>query len=153
VSDNLTEVIHSIAEDRFKEEDLSHCFIVEIVKTGKKLEVFMDGDEGISFKDCQRFSRAIEAYLDESKTLGDNYTLNVSSPGVDRPLRYYRQYPKHIGRKLEVKMTDDEVIVGKLKALSEESITIETPKTKKIEAKEHTIKFENIKNSKVLISF
>lgn len=153
MSDKLIEVIHSIAEDRFKEDDLKHCFIVDIVQSGKKLEVFIDGDAGISFQDCQRFSRAIEAYLDENQTLGESYTLNVSSPGVDRPLKFYRQYPKHVGRKLEVKTVEDEIITGKMLSVTEEALTIETPKTKKEAAKEHIIQFEKIKNSKVLISF
>ncbi len=153
MSDKLIETINSIATDRFKEEDLSHCFIVDIILSGKKLEVYIDGDEGISFKNCQRLSRTIEEYLDENQTLGESYTLNVSSPGVDKPLKFYRQYPKHIGRKLEVHTTEDEIITGKLITVSEEELVVETPKTKKEEAKEHIIKFDIIKSSKVLISF
>jgi len=154
MSDNLVEKINSIAEDRFKESDLNHCFIVDVIISNQKIEVYIDGDKGVKFQDCQRLSRAIEAYLDESQAVGEKYTLNVSSPGIGRPLKYKRQYPQNIGRKMEVQLKEDNVLItGELKVVSDNNITIHVPKTKKEDAKEHVINYENISHSKVLVSF
>lgn len=153
MTDSLLQKIKSITEDRFKENDLSHCFFVDGQLNNKKLEVFIDGDKGVSFADCQKLSRTIEAYLDESKVLGEKYVLNVSSPGVEKPLKLKRQYPQHIGRTIEVLTKDEKKISGILERVDESSITIKTKKTKKVDAKEHIIIFDDLLRSKILISF
>ncbi|NNE25310.1 MAG: ribosome maturation factor [Saprospiraceae bacterium] len=151
--EKLTTDITEIAEARFKEEDLQDCFLVDILINGKKIEVFIDADKGVKFWQCQKLSRAIEAYLDESKIIGEKYTLEVSSPGVDRPLKFKRQYAQHIGRKIEVILDDDAKVSGTLKEIKGEMIIVETPKSKKIEAQLHELRFDNIKESKILVTF
>jgi len=157
MSDNLIEKIHSIAEDRFKETDLEHCFIVDVSikgsRKGSKIEVFIDGDIGVKFQDCQKLSRSIEAYLDESQIVGEKYTLNVSSPGIGRPLKFKRQYPQNVGRDIEVTKTDRKLVTGELLNVLDDKIFVKTLATKKKDAEEHSIKFEEIISSKILISF
>ena len=151
--EKLINDIKGIAEDRFKEEDLQDCFLVDILINNKKIEVFIDADNGVKFWQCQKLSRAIEAYLDETKVIGEKYTLEVSSPGVDRPLKFFRQYAQHKGRKIEVTSNDDLKVTGTLQEIFDDYIVVETPKSKKVEAQSHDLRFENIKESKILITF
>ena len=80
---------------------------VEFVKEGadKYLRITIDNEESITIEDCEKFHRAIDPVLDEvDPTFGAPYTLNVSSPGLDRPLKTDRDYQKCIGLKVEVKL-------------------------------------------------
>jgi len=122
----IIEKIEAIAQERFKEADLSDCFIVEIELNNSKLEVYIDTDDGVKFWQCQKLSRAIEAYLDESLALGEKYTIEVSSPGTSRPLKFKRQYPRNVGRKVEIKLKDRTKIKGKLIEVNDDSLTVES---------------------------
>jgi ribosome maturation factor RimP len=73
--------------------------------------VFIDGDQGVTIKDCVELSRAIEASLDREK---EDFSLDVSSHGATSPLLMPRQYRRHIGRDLEVKLQNGEKTEGKL---------------------------------------
>jgi ribosome maturation factor RimP len=77
-------------------------FPVEIEIRGQKdnlvVEVFIDGDTGVDAVACAEISRALGKTLDDGALRGEPYTLTVSSPGLDRPLKFPRQYPKHAGR-------------------------------------------------------
>lgn len=151
--DKLIEKIQAIAEERFKETDLSECYIVDIEQSNTKLDVFIDTDEGVKFWQCQKLSRAIEAYLDESLALGEKYTLEVSSPGIKRPLKFKRQYPRNIGRKLEITLKDRTKIKGKLTEVKEDLIIVESKGAKKRDIIVNTINFDDIEKTKVMISF
>lgn len=80
----------------------SDIFLVDIVvrgeRTGKVIEIFIDTDAGISLEECARISRELSAKLDETDIMAGRYRLDVSSPGLDRPLKIRRQYEKNIGR-------------------------------------------------------
>ncbi len=82
--------------------------IVEVeFKQGKApaLTVYIDTDSGVDLNTCEKFHRAIDPILDEvDPTFGVPYTLNVSSPGLDRPLKTERDYQKCMGEKVEVKL-------------------------------------------------
>jgi len=76
-------------------------------KQGKnpELTVYIDKDGGVDLDDCERFHRAVDAPLDElDPTFGLPYTLNVSSPGVDRPFKSEQDFISHIGQMVEVKL-------------------------------------------------
>jgi ribosome maturation factor RimP len=141
------------------EEDLRDCFVVEINQSNKTLDVFVDSDSGMSFAKCQRISRHLEGYLDEEKPLGEDYTLNVSSPGVDRPLKFHRQYVKNIGRTLEVTTTDGDTYSGELLSATPSEITlsvkrrIKEGKRKKTVVEDIQIATDAIQKSIVKISF
>ena len=159
--DRLIEKITAIVEERFKETDLSDCFLVEVCLNGSKLEVFLDSDRGVSFSQCQKLSRSIEAYLDESVVLGQKYTLEVSSPGIDRPLKYVRQYNKNIGRQIQVTLIDGSKLEGELTKVEEDTITLlhsaNTAKTsknkRKVEKQAIELKLTDIEETKILITF
>ena len=82
--------------------------IVEVeFKQGKEpaLTVYIDTETGVDLDTCEKFHRAIDPVLDEiDPTFGLPYTLNVSSPGLDRPLKTARDYQKCLGKKVEVKL-------------------------------------------------
>ena len=82
--------------------------IVEVeFKQGKEpaLTIYIDIEGGVDLDTCEKFHRAIDPILDEvDPTFGTPYTLNVSSPGLDRPLKTDRDYQKCIGVKVEVKL-------------------------------------------------
>src|SRR5690625_6116677 len=72
----------------------------------------MGSDSGMTLAKCQAFSRHIESYLDETLVLGEKYELDVSSPGLDRPLKLVRQYHNNIGRDLKVWLEDGTTVRG-----------------------------------------
>lgn len=146
---------------RFAEESLfdQGHFIVDVIvsarKGPKKVLVIIDGDTGVNIDDCAEISRAVGKRLEDSSLLGDeSYMLEVSTPGVDQPLKMNRQYRKHVGRKLKVKLSD-KVIEGKLEEVTDEVIALssETGTGKKKEIKSHEIRFDEIEKAFVLISF
>ncbi len=87
------------------EQDLE---IVEVeFKQGKEpaLTIYIDKEGGVDLNACEKFHRAIDPLLDElDPTDGAPYTLNVSSPGLDRPLKTDRDFQKCLGQKVEVKL-------------------------------------------------
>jgi ribosome maturation factor RimP len=151
--------IKDLLEQKFQEEDFSNCFLVDLNQTGSKLEVFIDSDTGINFDTCRKISRYLEGFIDEEGWLGEKYTLDVSSPGATRPLKLARQYPKHVGRKLEVKTTEGLKHEGQLVAVDDNSITLSAKvrvkegKKKRTEVVETQILFNDIEKAKVKISF
>jgi ribosome maturation factor RimP len=156
----MEEHITKMLEDMFAtSEDFADCFVVDVNQTNVRLEIFVDADSGITFPKCQRISRFVEAYLDEEQPLGDKYTLNVSSPGVDRPLKFHRQYVKNVGRNLKVKTTAGEEHEGKMIVADDEAITLEAKvrikdgKRKKTIVQQTKIAYADINKATVKISF
>lgn len=152
--------ITEMLENHFAvEEDFQDCFVVDVNHSNTKLDVFVDSDSAMTFRKCQRISRFLEAYLDEAQPLGERYTLNVSSPGVDRPLKFQRQYVKNIGRTLEVTTTEDDTYKGLLKSVTPDHLLLtfkvrkKEGKRKKTVEEEVEIAFDAIKKSIVKISF
>ena len=138
-------------------ESLPEAFLIEIKSTpGNKITVLLDADDGITIDRCIKINRALYKYIEETGLFPDgNFSLEVSSPGVDRPLQLHRQYLKNIGRNVEVLYTDGTKLEGKLARVEEESIIIEQQegKGKKMTTKEVTILFNEIKHTTVLITF
>ena len=150
----IRDQIVKIAESKLA--DPGH-FVVDVVVSlrGKhKVLVFVDGDQGITIDHCADLSRAMSEDLDRLPGLNDSYVLEVSTPGVDYPLKFNRQYGKHVGRTLKVVLRDQS-IEGKLVNVSDDGITLEqaTGSGKKKEVKIVDIKFSDIEKSFVLVSF
>jgi ribosome maturation factor RimP len=132
-------------------------FLVSVrVKPTNNIKVFIDSDEGMSIEKCVRYNRKLYAQLEESGMFPDgNFSLEISSPGVDEPLKMHRQYKKNIGRNLLVTFNDTTQTEGKLLEVAETDIIIEstTGKGKKALTQQHVIPFENIKAATVQIQF
>ena len=151
--------IEKLLLEKFKEEEYSDCFIIEVMQNNKKLQIFIDSDSNIDFTKCRKISRYLEEYIDENNWLGEKYILEVSSPGIDRPLKFPRQYKKNIGRRLEVLTVEDEKVSGTLLETTEEGIVLEYKvrikegKKKRTEIVQQTIAFENIRKAIIKFSF
>lgn len=115
------------------------------------LEVYIDGEENVSIDQCAEISREIFDTIDQDPGIKTDYRLDVSSPGVNRPLKYLRQFPKHIDRSFEIKYETDSGEVkktkGKLRRIENDDLVFE------VNGKELLINYNKIKEAKVLISF
>ena len=123
--------------------------IVEVeFKQGKEpaLTVYIDVEGGVDLNTCEKFHRAIDPVLDEvDPSFGAPYTLNVSSPGLDRPLKTERDYQKAMGLRVEIKLfaplQGKKLYEGVLKAHDENCVVIEE--------KGEELKFEKNKIAKI----
>jgi ribosome maturation factor RimP len=131
--------------------DRPDLFLVDVkMYPNGKLAIFADGDKGISIEDCAAISRYVGHKLEETNEIDHAYHLEVSSPGIDTPLKLLRQYKKNINRNVSVKDINGLIHKGKLSEVTETEIVIEDKK--QIEGKKH-IPFDQIIETKVLISF
>ena len=132
-------------------------FLVEIrVKPTNNFKVFIDADEGINLSGLIDYNRKLYRKIEESGMFPDgNFSLEVSSPGLDEPLKLKRQYKKNQGRFVEITLLDGTKKEGKLLESTEDGILIEWEegKGKKKETKQETILFEQIKTTKIQIKF
>ena len=101
-----------------------------------------------------KVNRKLYALIEESQLFPDgDFSLEVSSPGVDEPLHEWRQYKKNIGRKVLVTLTDASDKLGVLKDVNEEKLVLEMTVPKKKETTIVEIPFSDIKTTVVQISF
>ncbi|WP_245957429.1 ribosome maturation factor RimP [Chitinophaga flava] len=130
-------------------------FLVDIrIKPTNNVKLFLDGDKGVPVDKLVSFNRKLYALLETSELFPNNdFSLEVSSPGLDEPLKLHRQYLKNIGRKVEVTLLDGAVKEGTLLVVMDDSITIEETVGKKKETKQTDLKLNEIKHTKVCIVF
>src|SRR5690606_12333974 len=95
---------------------------VKASRSGHLVTLQLDSDEGITISECASISRRLAHDIEAKGIFEAAYNIEVSSPGLDQPLRLPRQYAKSIGRNLKVHLTDGEVIEGKLTDFSEQEI-------------------------------
>jgi ribosome maturation factor RimP len=128
-------------------------FLVDIkILPGNIVQVFLDSDTRITIDDCAEVSRFLGDRLDEENSFPGHYTLEVSSAGMDEPLKKMRQYRKNIGRQVDVLLLNGVRKQGVLLYADDEKIQIEEVKKdkNKTETKQHDIAFIEIKNTKIL---
>ncbi len=150
--------LEQLVQDAISELNYTDCFLVEIVEGANKFEIFIDSDEGVTFLKCRKISRLLEEHIDANPNIPEKYTLDVSSAGVGRPLKLFRQYKNNVGRLLAVKLADGSKKEGDLLEATEEHIKLEVLKDpnskKKIKEKEQIIvEMNNIMESKVKVRF
>ena len=141
-----------LEDDKFFIVDIK----VSLSRLNSKVTVLLDSDEGIMIDECTQISRNLGKELDN--LMPDKYTLEVSSPGIDFPLRSERMYRKNIGRVLKVVLNDGQELNGKLEGLANQQITLIEEKKRTGKAKNEpvepiNISLENIKEAQVIISF
>lgn len=132
-------------------------FLVSVrIKPTNNIKVFLDADTGLNIDKCVKINRAMYRTIEEEGWFPDgNFSLEVSSPGIDEPLKLIRQYIKNIGRNVEITLIDETKKEGKLLAVTEETISMEYTegKNKKAVTLTKEIPFDNIKQTIVLIAF
>ena len=147
--------LESLIRQTFEEGRCGEYYMVDLeVSPSNRIVVYIDGDEGVSLEACTQISRVLESVLDQEPVLGGVYVLEVSSPGVTRPLKFPRQYLKHVGRTLRVELTDGTKVEGKLMNTGHESISLEIkPNDKKGKIELREIPYEQIKEAYVTVQF
>ncbi len=137
----------------------SDKFITKItVSEANRIEILVDGDNGIGIQDCVNLSRHIEKSLDRET---EDFALDVSSPGATAPLVLPRQYKKHVGRTLEVTLATEEKIEGELVSLNDKGFVLEFTsrenkplgKGKITVTKQQMVTFTEIIESKIKLKF
>lgn len=151
----IEQQVKNLVEEKIS--DRPDLFLVDVkMHVNGKLIVLVDGDQGIGIADCAAISRHVGFHLEENNVIEQAYNLEVSSPGIDYPLKSVRQYQKNIGRNLHLKLTDGSQKEGKLMAADDEGILIEekiTVKGKKATFAETKLPYTQVNEATVLISF
>ncbi len=149
--------IKDLLENKLVESDI---FLVGVhIGTGSQVRVLVDSMDGVTIKECVDISRWLQQKLDEQE---ENYSLEVSSPGLDAPLVMKQQYLKNRGREVEVVLKDGKKMKGKLIGVMENGIELEviekalgegSQKKKNEVPVNKKVVFEEIKTTRVIISF
>ncbi len=132
-------------------------FLVSVrIKPTNNIKLFLDADSGLSIEKCIRINRALYKLIEEKGWYPEgDFSLEVSSPGVDEPLLLERQYRKNTGRRLEVVLHDGTVLLGTLKAADDKGIQIEYTEGKNKKAVTHNreLAYADIKTATVQVTF
>ena len=116
LKDQVQEIVDEVLNER------PSLFLISLnVSPDNKIHIVLDGDEGITLKDCIDISRAVEGRLDRDQV---DFSLEVTSAGATAPLSNPRQYRKNIGRKLSIS-TPESQYEGQLTAADSDTITLE----------------------------
>lgn len=149
-------IIHQVTEKLEALIEGSALFLVDLkIKPTNNIKIFLDGDNGVTIDAVSKINRSLYKQLEESGLFPDgDFSLEVSSAGIDEPLKFLRQYKKNIGRKVEITLAEEgKVLEGVLKEADENEVMIEETVGKKKEKKDTVIPFGNIKKTVVQISF
>ena len=127
-------------------------------KKTQKLEIYIDTDAGITLGECQRLSRKMQESLEDGNLLSEDYVLEVSSPGLERPLRLPRQYEKNTGRGILVELVNGDEEIGRLERIDETGLFLRPEKLgvkgrKTTYGEEKLVLWKDIKQTFVQIRF
>ena len=134
---------------------------IELSRAGKRrmLRIIVDSDEGVELDACAELSREVSDQLDASDAMGeDEYVLEVSSPGADRPLSEHRHYVRAIGRLVKFQLTTEGEkgageLVARILDVDNEGLDLEVPGVKGRKATARRIAFSDIAKARVEIEF
>ncbi len=149
------EDVVKLVEERLDDQ----MFIVDItVSSNNDIRVYVDGFDGMTVKQCISLSRNVEHNLDREE---EDFSLQVSSPGLSHSFKVIQQYAKNVGKEIEVVTTEELELEGLLKKSDDDGIILETSKREKVEGhkkkqlivKEYNLKYDEIKSAKAVISF
>lgn len=124
ILDQIQEIVQPIV-------DRNNAFLVDVQirgeRSSKVVEIFVDSDDGISLDQCSAISRELSQLLDQADIIQGRYRLDVSSPGLDKPLKLLRQYKKNTGRNCKIIVEHDgqkTTVNGVLEKADQNSVTI-----------------------------
>lgn len=125
---DLRQKVSRFAEQVADEQGVE-LFDIELLGKGKLLvKTIIDKKDGITLDDCERFSKSFEAVLDVENLIHGHYTLEVSSPGLDRPLRHLDDFKKNKGKLARIvtkeKIADQNFFIGRIGEISDGSIRV-----------------------------
>ena len=146
------QLVTDLVEPTLKGSDIE-LVDVEYKKTGKtwSLRVFIDKNQGVTVNDCQRLSREIEDLIAIHELIADRYVLEVSSPGLDRPLKKETDFIRNKGKQVLVKtylpINNSKTNTGTIKDFSNDTLFLENKK------KPFEISLSNIAQAKLIFKF
>lgn len=157
----MEERIEQLLLEKFEDVGFQDLFIVEIKfnPANKKLEIFLESDTSLTVGQCAKINRYLQNHIDENGWLGEKYILDVSSPGIGKPLLLKRQYVKNIGRNVKVSFKESGNEEGELISVTDDGIVltkkvvIKEGKKKRKEMVEVPIAWNAISKTKVKIKF
>ncbi len=123
---------------------------VDLTSAGKRrvLRVAIDKDGGVTMDDIADATREVSRLLDDTNAMGEQaYTLEVSSPGVDRPLTLPRHWRRNAGRLVKVTLDEGEPVTGRITATDDDGADLD------VEGTEHRVAYADVKKAKVQIEF
>jgi ribosome maturation factor RimP len=146
----IKDKIVSVAEQAIADSNL---LLIDIVLRGNEqhrvIEIFIDGEMNVSAETCAEISRQMTKIINDENLIESAYRLDVSTPGVERPLKFFTQYKKHINRKFAIEYKADDIIrkfEGRLIGIQDDVLIFDS-------GKEIHIKFNSIIKAVVLVSF
>ena len=150
------EKIESLIEEKLVGTDF---FVVSIdISTANKISVEMDGDNGFHISECINFSRQIEKSFDREV---EDFSLEVSSPGLNKSFRLTRQYLKNLNKPVVVKINEGDKVKGVLTFADDNKISVQTSRKERLEKKKKKVEIvedveilrEDILETKLVIEF
>lgn len=123
---------------------------VELTRAGRRrlLRVAVDQDGGVTMDDIADATKEVSRLLDESDVMGDQpYTLEVTSPGTDRPLTLPRHWRRNESRLVKVVTKDGGTLTGRLRGSDDYAATLD------VDGAVHVIKYDEVANARVQIEF
>ncbi len=124
---SLTERIRALAAPYLRSLGLE---LFDLQISGKQLRIFIDKASGVTLEDCSKLSRLLGPALDVDETMPEAYILEVSSPGLNRPLRHEADFLRYVGQKIKVKTYEkiekQKVFIGRLNDFREDAVFMTT---------------------------
>lgn len=151
-SERLRELLEPLVSS--KELDLEE---IEVTSVGRKrvLRVVIDSDDGVDLDQIAEISREISEKLDESDAMGDGeYTLEVGSPGAERPLTEHRHYLRAVGRLAKFQLTEGgDELIARILQVDAEGVDLEVPGVKGRKPTARRLTFDAIAKARVEVEF
>jgi ribosome maturation factor RimP len=153
----MSEILEKIKQMTEPLLEGSDMFIVNIkIKPINNIKLFIDADGGLPISKSASVNRKLYPLIEEAGMFPEgDFSLEVSSPGVDEPLLLHRQYVKNVGRTVLVTLLSEgnPEVLGVLKQVNDEKITLDVKQGKKKEVTVQEIPFSNIKSTVIQIIF
>ncbi|GGV59677.1 ribosome maturation factor RimP [Streptomyces longisporoflavus] len=150
-SERLRELLEPLVSS--KELDLEE---IEVASVGRKrvLRVVIDSDDGVDLDQIAEISRELSEKLDESDAMGDGeYTLEVGSPGAERPLSEHRHYLRAVGRLVKFQLTEGGELIARILEVDDEGVDLEVPGVKGRKPTARRLAFDEIAKARVEVEF
>ncbi|MDQ0598529.1 ribosome maturation factor RimP [Streptomyces canus] len=129
---------------------------ISVDSVGRKrlLSVVVDSDTGADLDQIADVSRALSAKLDETNAMGEGeYTLEVGTPGAERPLKEHRHYVRAVGRLVKFQLTEGGEVVARILEVDDEGLDVEVPGVKGRKATSRRLAFADIDRARVQVEF
>ncbi|MCL7497644.1 MULTISPECIES: ribosome maturation factor RimP [Streptomyces] len=129
---------------------------IEVTPAGKRrvLRIVVDSDEGVQLDECAELSREASQVLDDSDAMGGApYTLEVTSPGADRPLTELRHYRRAVGRLIKAQLHEGGELVARIIAVDDAGLDVEVPGVKGRKPTARRLSFDEIAKARVELEF